>query len=117
MDNVIKFPDRFSKEKTKPATSEKMQENITEFRMGYIDDVSDFISNIMIMEMDRAGFHLEDTDMADIFFVRDSIKSLMMKKMGYAHPIQEIVRQSFDESDEDESEDLTNEEESAITEE
>lgn len=117
MSNVLNFPDRFSKEKHKPNNKTEMKQNIAEFRLGYIDDISDFISNIMLMEMDRAGFNFEEEDLPDILFTRDSLKSLMMKKHGFRHPIQEIVTNSLEEESE-ENADLTNEEESdTVTEE
>lgn len=115
MGNVLNFPDRFSKDKHKPTTKTEMKQNIAEFRMGYIDDISDFISNIMLMEMDRAGFSFEEEDLPDILFTRDSLKSLMMKKHGFRHPIQEIVTSSLEDEEEDTEEEnavLTNEEES-----
>ena len=103
MGEIYEFPR--NKQITKPLTSNDLTESIEQFRIGYIDDISEFLINILISEISRGGFEINDEDTDDIMLMVESIRSLMMKKSGFDHPLQEVaqnMKMSFsDETEED----------------
>ena len=90
MGSVIQFPKK-EHQITKPRTQEDLDKSIEDFRMSYILDVSEFLLNIIMTETDRAGFNLDDADINDVVLIGETIKSLMMKKNGYAHKLQDFA--------------------------
>lgn len=108
MSNVYKFPS--INDKTRPLTQDEMRANIEEYRVGYVDVVAEFLTEMLILELARAGFNVAETDLNEITLVLESLRSLMLKKSGCEHPLQDIavdLETMF--SEEDENEDIDEE--------
>lgn len=90
MGKIIKFPNKKIYDQTKPETEIELKNSKENYRMSYIDDVSEFITNIVIVETSRAGFDLSDEDVEDILLISECVKSLMMKKNGMYHALQDL---------------------------
>ena len=86
MVEIIQFPKTHNKNKL--PTQEDLKKSKDDFHKSYIEDVSDFMVNIILMETGRAGFNLNDDDINDVMLIADSIKSLMLKKRGIEHTLQ-----------------------------
>lgn len=89
MAEIFEFPR--NKETTKPMNNIELTESIENFRMGYIDDITEFLLTILVGEIGRAGFELEHKDTNDIMLISESLRSFMMKKSGFEHPLQDIA--------------------------
>lgn len=88
MVEIIQFPK--THDKNKFPTQEDLIKSKEDFHKSYIEDVSDFMVNIILVETGRAGFDLSDDDINDVLLISDSIKSLMLKKRGIDHILQEF---------------------------
>ena len=86
MGEIIRFPK--THDKNILPTQEDLKKSKDEFHISYIEDVSDFMVNIILAETGRAGFELDDDDVNDVILIMDSIKSLMLKKRGIGHTLQ-----------------------------
>lgn len=86
MGEIIQFPK--THDKNILPTQEDLKKSKDDFHKSYIEDVSDFMVNIILMETGRAGFDLNDDDINDVMLIADSIKSLMLKKRGIEHTLQ-----------------------------
>lgn len=90
MGKIVEFPKQIQHNQTKPRNKEELYKSVEDFRMSYIEDVSEFLLNIIMVETGRAGFELNETDINDVMLIGDSLKSLMMKKNGMHHILQEF---------------------------
>lgn len=89
MGTVINFPN-IQEDVTKATTMQGLANNIHQYRMGYIEEVSEFLLTIVLNEITRAGFALEEDDSNEVQLMFESIKAIMMKKNGYEHPLHDI---------------------------
>lgn len=110
MGEIYEFPK--NKDVTKPTSHSEFNDSIEQFRMGYIDDVSEFLLNVIMSEITRGGFSVSEEDTDDVVLILESIRSLMMKKQGFDHPLQEVA-QNVESSFNDEN-NITNKDEETI---
>lgn len=83
-DNVIKFP------KLEGEINYNASEEIAKYKMEFIEEVTKFLTGMVFSELERANTNLDDEDVPDAILIAESIKSLMMKKHGFEHPLQEF---------------------------
>jgi hypothetical protein len=82
--NVIKFP------KLEGEINYNANEELAKFKMTFIEEVTKFLTGMVFSELERANTDLDDDDIPDAILIAESIKSLMMKKHGFEHPLQEF---------------------------
>lgn len=106
MSNVYKFPT--NNDKTRPLTHDEMRANIEDYRIGYVDVVSEFLTEMLLLEISRAGFNIGEDDLNEMTLIVESLRSLMLKKSGCEHPLQDFsmeLEEMFSEENEDENRD------------
>lgn len=89
MGEILSFPKKEGF--NNPMTSSELSDKIEEFRVGYVDDVSEFILAVVISEIGRAGFDLVEEDDNDVMLICESVRSLMLRKQGIEHNLQNIA--------------------------
>lgn len=87
-DNIFKFP----KDKIKIPTDEELQVNLDEYKHSFCEEISGFIINLVVGEMERANIYFEDNeqDNVAVTLIAESIKSAMLSKLGVYHPLQDV---------------------------
>lgn len=94
MTNVIKFPKKQGNEEEARKSIKSLEDldiQLKEFKSLFVDDISEFILGIIGSEMERANIILENEDFNDVILMVESIKSLMLKKLGVDHQLQQFA--------------------------
>lgn len=113
--NIINFPKEKLLSPENVQTQEDILKQIEEYKKGFADDISDFLSNLVFGELARSGVNFE-SDIDDYFplmlLVTESIRALHLKASGVHHPLQDFALDAYNEENNNETPDMEENEDS-----
>lgn len=97
MDNIIQFPK--VKVDTPPQSPEELRDKLTEYKLSYSEEISEYLWRQTLGELVRSGCDFSK-DMEKYFpsmvLVLESIRSLHLQYQGVDHPLQDFAKDSLD---------------------
>jgi hypothetical protein len=95
-DNVIAFPN--IRLDAPPQTQQEVSDKIASYRESYANDISAFLTTLVVTEMSRAGCDMSDEEhiVPSIILINQAIKSLHLLTSGMDHPLQEYAMNEYE---------------------
>lgn len=108
MADIIEFP-KMKRRGSPPNSEEDLAEQVTDFKEGLADEISEVIWQGVLTELIRSGCNFGDDPnefFPSIVLVLESIKSLHLQSQGIEHPLQNFANDSLDMAEYQEEVDL-----------
>ncbi len=97
MADIIEFP-KMKRMGTPPTSEDDLENQITDFRFGLSEQVSEVIWQTVLTELIRSGCNFsEDPDefFPALVLILETIKSLHLQTQGIEHPLQQFARDAI----------------------
>jgi hypothetical protein len=101
-DKIIKFPDKNGSDNIFPSNAQESLEFITQVRKDFCDEVASDVFDAVLAILNNYGmsFNGNITYVKDLTFVEEGIKSMIYRIKRLEHPMQPVVDQTINISDE-----------------